>query len=135
MSRTLKLSGFLGLAVQAVWGMANVLLLMPMGPTLAGEPMQITIGAHAHFGVLGILAIALGFALDHYDVRGSRRTRVIWTFIPVQWLLPATFLAIAFVSEMAGLITFLWGILLLVSMGTMTRVAWTEEVGPIQARQ
>lgn len=131
MSRALKVSGFLGLTIQAVWGMVNVLLLMPMGPTLSGQPMQITIGAHAHFGVLGILAIALGFALDHYQVSGSLRSRVVWTFIPVQWLLPLNFLAVAFVSEMLGLVAFLWGILLLASMGMMARVAMNNDVAAL----
>ena len=60
MSRALKFSGFLGLAVQMLWGMGNVVMIISSG---GNPPPQSIVGAHAHFGVLGILAIVVGFAV------------------------------------------------------------------------
>lgn len=131
MSRILKTSGFLALSLQAIWGVLNVVILGPGGITMQGEQLQIWIGAHAHFGILAILAIVLGFTVDHYDVTGTRRTAVTWMFILVQWLLPANFLAVAFVSEMTAPLAYLWGLLLLVTMLIMTQEVWTTDPGPV----
>ena len=78
------------------------------------------IGAHAHFGVLGILAVVLGFAVDHFDVRGTRRQVVTYCFVVGQWLLPATII-VAFATNTLQLeaLNYLWGIILAVAMGTM----------------
>lgn len=114
MSRILKTSGFLGLTIQMLWGMYNVYLL-------SNQMIEAwMIGAHAHFGVLGILAIVLGFAVDHFDVVGTRRQVVTYFFIIGQWLLPATIL-VAFATGMLQLemLNYLWGIMLAIAMGTM----------------
>lgn len=116
MSRLLKTSGFLGLSIQMLWGMYNVYLITPGGPAITDW----MIGAHAHFGVLGILAIVLGFAVDHYDVTGTRRAIVTYGYIAGQWLLPATILvAIGGGLPMLSLLEYLWAFLLFVSMGIM----------------
>ena len=86
------------------------------------------IGAHAHFGVLSILAIVLGFAVDRYDVAGTRRTVVTGGYIAGQWLLPATLLA-AIGLDIGPLhaLEYLWGLLLFGSMAIMTLAAWSGE--------
>lgn len=125
MTRPLKLSGFVGLTVQMLWGMYNVFVLSPQGPGMS-EPFEILIGAHAHLGVLSILAVVLGFAVDHYGIGGSRRTVVTWFFIAGQWLLPASFVAVAAGYGIAAITAYLWGILLLVAMALMAWTAWSE---------
>jgi hypothetical protein len=123
MSKILKTSGFLGLAIQMLWGMVNTYLITPGGPPL---PPWV-VGAHAHFGTLGILAIVLGFAVDRYDVSGTRRTIVTWGFIAGQWLLPANILvAVGLGLGPLALLEYLWGPLLFVSMLIMTLTVWTQ---------
>lgn len=124
MTRALKASGFVGLAVQMLWGMQNTYLITPGGPTLPGW----MIGAHAHFGVLGILAVVLGFSVDRYNVRGTRRSVVTWFYIAGQWLLPATILvAVGMQMMMLSMLQYLWGVLLFVSMAIMAWTVITEE--------
>lgn len=119
MSRILKGSGFAGLSVQMLWGLYNTYAVMPTGP---GLPAWV-VGAHAHFGVLGILAVVLGFAVERYDVRGRKRSVVTWGFVAGQWLLPATLLAaIGFEIGPLHTLEFVWGLLLFASMAIMT---WT----------
>jgi len=125
MSRALKTSGFLALAVQMLWGMYNTFVISPMGPGMT-ESFQTLVGAHAHFGVLGILAVALGFAVDHYRLDGTRRTVVTWAYIAGQWLLPATIVGIAMGYGMVAITAYLWGLLLFVSMAVMAWTAATE---------
>jgi hypothetical protein len=105
--------------------MIIVLLFLPMEPTLAGQRMYLNLVAYAHFGVLSVLAIVLGFAVDYYDVRGYSRSSVVVMYGLVQWLLPLTLLAAAFVSPQAGLATFAWGSLLFIAMAIMLRMAWS----------
>ena len=124
MSRLLKVSGFLGLSVQMLWGMVNTFLITPGGPTL---PPWV-VGAHAHFGVLGILAIVLGFAVERYDLPSTQRRVVTGGYIAGQWLLPANILvAIGAGIPMLSLLEYLWGLLLFVSMAVMTWTVWTAE--------
>ena len=123
MSRVLKTSGFLGLAVQMLWGMYNTYLITPGGPDLPSW----VIGAHAHFGVLGILAIVLGFAVDRYEVAGTRRTVVTWGYIAGQWLLPANILvAIGLDLGPLSMLEYLWGFLLFLSMALMVLTVWNQ---------
>lgn len=123
MSRILKISGFLGLAVQMLWGIGNV------ATHIVGTPDNWAqmVGAHAHFGVLGILAVVTGLAVDHYGTSGTRRSVVVWTYVAGQWLLPATLVTQAVTGMMQlGMLAFLWGILLFVAMATMTVEALGE---------
>lgn len=124
MSRLLKTSGFVGLTVQMIWGMSNVAFLIGGPPQFFNE----WIGAHAHFGVLGILAVATGLAVTHYDVTGTRKQIVEYGFIIGQWLLPLTIVAEGVTGVMQlGMLAFLWGLCLLAAMGTMAVEAWNEE--------
>jgi hypothetical protein len=111
--------------------MYNAAVVSPMGPSLGGEELQLVVGAHAHFGVLGILAIVLGFAVDQYGVDGTRRTAVTGLFLAVQWLLPATVLGMAFVTPMLGMLNYLFGVLLFVAMILMAWIVWTEDPSAI----
>lgn len=107
------MSGFVGLTVQMLWGMQNVVGLMQ-----GGNPGA-TVGAHAHFGVLSIAAVVAGFAVDEFDVQGAQRAVAVWGFVAGQWLLPATVLGELFLPPQALLSAFLWGILLTASMGIL----------------
>ncbi|GGM54668.1 hypothetical protein J2752_000669 [Halarchaeum rubridurum] len=123
MSRVLKVSGFVGLAVQMVWGMGNVAGHIVGVPPYWGQ----LVGAHAHFGVLGILAVVTGLAVDQYGTSGTRRTVAVWGFVVGQWLLPATLVAQAVLGlPQLGMLAFVWGICLLVSMVVMAMEAWAD---------
>ncbi|GGL52654.1 hypothetical protein [Halocalculus aciditolerans] len=123
MSRLLKTSGFLGLTVQMLWGMGNVVYLMGSPPAFWAE----WVGAHAHFGVLGILAVATGFAVDHFETSGTRRTVVVYGFVLGQWLLPATLVAQGVTGmHQIGILEFVWGLCLLAAMAVMTLEAWNK---------
>lgn len=121
MSRALKLSGFTGLAVQMLWGMANVVNLM-QGVPISSEIMG---AAHAHFGVLSLSIVVAGFALDRYDIRGGRRILTVWGLILGQWLLPATILG-ELITEAVLLLMFLWGILLFIGMGSIALAIYRQ---------
>lgn len=126
MSRALKTSGFVGLSVQMLWGMGNTYLITPGGPTLPAW----VVGAHAHFGVLGILAVVLGFAVDRYDLPSTQQRVVTGGYVAGQWLLPATILvAIGGGMPMLSILEYLWGLLLFVSMAVMAWNAWTADPG------
>lgn len=131
MSRTLRASGYIALTIQMLWGMGQVYLITPGGPTLPGA----SVGAHAHFGVLSILAIVTGFAIERTALSGTARSVAVWGFIVGQWLLPVTVLTELFAPQL--LITaYLWGTLLAISMAL---VAWgtltADESGRGGARQ
>lgn len=84
-------------------------------------------GAHAHLGTLGILAIVLGFAVDRYDVSGTRRMIVTWGFIAGQWLLPSNILlAVGLGLGPLSMLEYLWGLLLFASMALMTMTVWSQ---------
>ncbi|MFB6353735.1 MAG: hypothetical protein ABEJ92_06580 [Halobacteriales archaeon] len=121
MSRALKLSGFVGLTVQMLWGMANVVNIMQGHPI----PSEIMGAAHAHFGVLSLAVVVAGFAVDRYDLRGGRRTLTVWGLILGQWLMPATILG-ELVSQALLLLMFLWGILLFLGMGSIALAIYQQ---------
>lgn len=117
MTRILKTSGFLGLAVMMSVGLHQVALLAG-----GGGPPGWMIGAHAHLGVLSILAIVTGFAVESLALTGRLRTAVTGLFLVGQWLLPATIWlgeGMGFRALMPTM--FLWGASLVVAMLTM---AW-----------
>lgn len=125
MSRLLKTSGFLGLAVMMVVGIYQNMLLA------SGQAVPSwMVGGHAHLGVLSILAIVLGFAVDAYDLTSRVRITVTGLFLAGQWLLPVTI----WTGEGFGLsflmpTTLLWGSCLFAAMLIMAwQAARTEAV-------
>lgn len=122
MSRELRISGYVALTLQMLWGLSQVFMLSPQGPGAVPGAMS---GAHAHFGVLSILAVVTGFAIERTTLAGTQRSVAVWGFIAGQWLLPATIL-MELVAPPLLLTAYLWGFLLFVSMAL---VAW----GTIQA--
>lgn len=117
MSKALRVSGYVALTIQMLWGILQVHLLSPMGPGAVPGP---SVGAHAHFGVLSILAVVTSFAIERTDLTGTRRSFAVWGFIAGQWLLPATVL-MELVAPQLLLTAYLWGLLLAISMAI---VAW-----------
>lgn len=117
MSKALRTSGYVALTIQMLWGLYNVFLLSPSGP---GAVPGAIVGAHAHFGVLGILAVVTGLAVEKTDLSGTTRSVAVYGFIIGQWLLPATVL-MELVMPMLLITAYLWGALLAISMGL---VAW-----------
>jgi hypothetical protein len=116
MSRTLRASGFVALTVQMVWGLVQVFAVSPAGPGLP----PVSVGAHAHFGMLSILAVVTGFAIERTSLTGALRSVAVWGFVVGQWLLPATILA-EMVAPALLVTAYLWGASLTVSMAL---VAW-----------
>jgi hypothetical protein len=116
MSRTLRASGYVALTLQMIWGLVNVFMISPMGSGLPGA----AIGAHAHFGILSILAVVTGFAIERTALTGTLRSVAVYGFVVGQWLLPATVL-MELVAPPLLITAYLWGALLAVSMGI---VAW-----------
>lgn len=51
-------------------------MISPMGPGLSAP---IT-GAHAHFGVLSVLAVVTGLTIERTALRGRRRSVAVWGF-------------------------------------------------------
>ncbi len=89
------------------------------------------IGAHAHLGVLSILAIVTGFAVESLALAGRLRTAVTGLFLTGQWLLPTTI----WLGEGAGFTALLptillWGVALVASMLLMAWAAWTRSATP-----
>lgn len=112
MTKPLKASGFLGLAVMMAVGLHQFVLLSDGN----GVPGWM-IGGHAHLGVLSILAIVMGFAVPALEVTGTLRTVVTALFIAGQWGIPG----IVWLGEGFGLMFlmptgFLWGGALIVAM-------------------
>lgn len=122
MTRILKTSGFLGLAVMMGVGLHQFGLLS------SGQgPPSWMVGAHAHLGVLSILAIVTGFAVEAFALAGRFRAAVTTLFLTGQWLLPATI----WLGEGARFTVLLptillWGAALIVSMLLMAWAAWTH---------
>lgn len=116
MSRELHASGYVALTVQMLRGLVQVFLVTPGGLTLPGP----SVGAHAHLGVLSILAVVTGFAIERTALTGRLRSVAVRGFIAGQWLLPATIL-MEMVAPPLLVTAYLWGALLAVSMGL---VAW-----------
>jgi hypothetical protein len=124
MTKPLKASGFLGLAVMMAVGLHQFTIVA------GGDPVPPwMIGGHAHLGVLSILAIVMGFAVPALDVTGNLRTAVTVLFIAGQWGIPG----IVWLGEGFGLLFlmptgFLWGIALIVSMLIMLYATLTGDV-------
>ena len=60
-----------------------------MSRTLRGSP-PVAVGAHAHFGMLSILAVVTGFAIERTAVTGRLRSIAVWGFVVGEWLPPVT---------------------------------------------
>jgi hypothetical protein len=124
MTKALKSSGFLGLAVMMAVGLHQFTIVA------GGDPVPPwMIGGHAHLGVLSILAIVMGFAVPALGVTGNLRTAVTALFIAGQWGIPG----IVWLGEGFGLLFlmptgFLWGIALIVSMLIMLYATLTGGV-------
>ncbi|GAA0516385.1 hypothetical protein SAMN04488066_1252 [Halorubrum aquaticum] len=122
MTRALKGSGFLGLAVMMAVGLHQFVIVAGGS---AVPPWMI--GGHAHLGVLSILAIVMGFAVPALGVTGTTRTAVTGLFIAGQWGIPG----IVWLGEGFGLTFlmptgFLWGGALIVSMLIMFYYSVTQ---------
>jgi hypothetical protein len=122
MSRVLKTSGFLGLAVMMVVG-----LYMAMQLSTGGSAAWLTVG-HAHLGVLSILAIVMGSQVDALNVLGRARQASAGLYIVGQWMLPTAIWVVS-ATEIAvvGMSTMLWGLCLVISMLIMAHQAWTVD--------
>ena len=124
MTKALKASGFLGLAVMMAVGLHQFTIVA------GGDPVPPwMIGGHAHLGVLSILAIVMGFAVPALGVTGTLRTAVTVLFIAGQWGIPG----IVWLGEGFGLLFlmptgFLWGIALIVSMLIMLYATLSGDV-------
>ncbi|MFD1686698.1 hypothetical protein [Halobellus litoreus] len=124
MTKALKSSGFLGLAVMMAVGLHQFTIVA------GGDPVPPwMIGGHAHLGVLSILAIVMGFAVPALGVTGNLRTAVTALFVAGQWGIPG----IVWLGEGFGLLFlmptgFLWGIALIVSMLIMLYATLTGDV-------
>lgn len=107
-----------------LFGMQNAYLVMPGGPTLPSW----MVGAHAHPGVLSILAVVVGFAVDHLELRGRERTLVQWFYVIGQWVVPGSVIAAEALS-MPPLhsLAFLVGTLLFLAMADLTSRSATHE--------
>lgn len=106
-----------------LWGIGNVASHIVGTPDNWGQ----IVGAHAHFGVLGILAVVTGLAVDHYGTTGTRRRIAVWGYVLGQWLLPLTLVAQAVTGvQPLGMLSFVWGLLLVAAMGVMTLEALDE---------
>jgi hypothetical protein len=109
-----------------VWGLVQVFAVSPAGPGLP----PVAVGAHAHFGMLSILAVVTGFAIERTALTGMLRSVAVWGFVVGQWLLPATIL-MEMVAPPLLITAYLWGASLTISMaiiawGTLTA---SDEVG------
>ena len=134
MSRALKTSGYLGLAVMMTVGLYQTSLLAS-----AGQVPGWMVGGHAHLGVLSILAVVTGFAIPAFDLTGTLETVTVGLFLLGQWLLPLTIWA----GEGGGLLflmptIFLWGLFLIIAMLILAWAAWStdhaaEQVPPATA--
>lgn len=109
-----------------VWGLVQVFAISPAGP---GVPAA-SVGGHAHFGILSILAVVTGFAIERTELTGTLHSIAVWGFIAGQWLLHATVL-VEMVAPPLLVTAYLWGASLALSMAI---VAWgtitaSDEVG------
>jgi len=116
MSRTLRASGYIALTIQMAWGLIQVFAISPAGPGLPAA----SVGGHAHFGILSILAVVTGFAIERTELTGTLRSTAVWGFVIGQWLLPATVL-MGVVAPPLLITAYIWGALLVLSMAI---VAW-----------
>lgn len=125
MTKALKSSGFLGLAVMMTVGLYQFVRLSGG----AGNPSWM-IGGHAHLGVLSILAVVMGFAVPALGLTGTLRKTVTGLFIAGQWGIPA----VVWLGEGFGVTIllptgFLWGGCLIASMLIMFYKSVTSDAG------
>ena len=130
MTRILKTSGFLGLATMMSVGMYQNYLLASQQ---AVPPWLV--GGHAHLGVLSILAIVVGFAVDSLGLADRMRSVVTGLYVVGQWFLPLTiWLAAGFGLGFLHPTAFLWGLCLIVAMLSLAYYAATASVGSARQR-
>ena len=125
MTRLLKTSGFLGLAVTMVIGLYQGYLFS----SSIAPPFWIVNG-HVHLGVLSILAIVTGVAIDALAL--DRRVRRVTSglYLIGQWFLPFTWwVAFGTGNELFMATLFLWGPCLLVAMLLMVWQVATTNAG------
>ncbi|MFT4884321.1 MAG: hypothetical protein ACI8U4_001836 [Natronomonas sp.] len=123
MTRILKTSGFLGLAVMMSVGLYQNALLAG-----GSTPPAWLVGGHAHLGVLSILAIVVGFVVPALGIVGRLRQVVTGLFVVGQWGLPGT----VWIGESGTLpqlmpTSFLWGLCLIVAMLVLAWQAATTD--------
>lgn len=123
MTRILKTSGFLGLAVMMLVGLHQFTILSGGNAVPAWM-----IGGHAHLGVLSILAIVVGFTVEAFGVAGNLRRAVTGLFVVGQWALPLTI----WIGEGGGMTflmptSFLWAFALIAAMLIMAWQAATTD--------
>jgi len=104
MSRTLRASGYVALTIQLSEGLVQVFAISPAG---LGLP-PVSVGAHAHFGILSILTVVAGFTIEQTALTGRLRSIAVWSFLVGQWLLPATIL-MGMVAQPLLITAYLWG--------------------------
>lgn len=123
MTRVLKTSGFIGLAVMMGVGLYQVSLF-----AVGQSPAFWLVAGHAHLGVISILAIATGFAVDAFDMTGRLRRVVTVLFLLGQWGIPLTWwVGFGTGTEILGAMFFVWGPCLILSMLLMAWQAATTE--------
>lgn len=129
MTRILKTSGFLGLVTMMSVGMYQHSLVAG-----GGAAPSWMVGGHAHLGVLSILAIVMGFAVDSFALTGTLRSAVTGLFVLGQWALPlSVWVGVGFGVTILLPAIFLWGLCLIVAMLIMAWQAATtdrSESGP-----
>lgn len=123
MTRILKASGFLGLAIMMAVGLHQFTLLSQGGTV---PPWMI--GGHAHLGVLSILAIVMGFAVPALGITGNLRTAVTGLYLAGQWGIPA----VVWIGEGFGVMLllptgYLWGACLILAMLIMFYQSLTSD--------
>ncbi len=90
------------------------------------------VGAYASLGVLSILTIVLGFALDAYRLAGNPRTAVTGMFIVGQWGLPGTTVVASLLEfPPLTLLAYVFGVLLVITTLIMTWLAATMSDGTV----
>lgn len=83
MTRTLKISGFLGLAVVMIVGMYQDYL----HASGQAPPFWLTAGSD-QLVMLSLVAIVTGFAIETYTVTGRLRRNITTLVVVGQWFLP-----------------------------------------------
>lgn len=88
---------------------------------------------HVHLGVLSILAIVTGIAIDALSVAGRLRRAISGLYLTGQWLLPFTWwVAFGTGNELLLATLFLWGPCLIIAMLLMAwQAARTGVVGRV----
>ncbi|WP_136590708.1 hypothetical protein [Salinigranum halophilum] len=125
MTRVLKTSGFLGLTAMMLVGMYQHSLAAG-GSAVPGW----LVGGHAHLGVLSILAIVMGFAVDAFALTGTLRAAVTGLFVVGQWLLPVSvWVGVGFGVTFLLPAVFVWGLCLIAAMVVMAWQAATTDLG------